>query len=137
MTVQLQYVDRLIGGFKESLEQMGLWDRALVVLVSDHGEGLGDHGEDSHGYFVYESTLHVPVIFHWPAGAAGHAARVDEPGGLIDVGPTVLDFLRVQKPVTFEGNKPVGCAFGRVRGERACSGCFWMGGAAEFSARAV
>ena len=66
---QLQYVDRLIGGFKDSLVQMGLWDHALVVLVSDHGEGLGDHGEDSHGYFVYESTLHVPVIFHWPVGA--------------------------------------------------------------------
>jgi arylsulfatase A-like enzyme len=100
---QLQYVDRLIGGFKDSLVQMGLWDRALVVLVSDHGEGLGDHGEDSHGYFVYESTLHVPVIFHWPAGAAGHAARGDEPGGLIDVAPTILDFVQVPKPETFEG----------------------------------
>ena len=100
---QLQYVDRLIGGFKDSLVAMGLWDRALVVLVSDHGEGLGDHGEDSHGYFVYESTLHVPVIFHWPIGSAGHAARVDELGGLIDVAPTILDFLQVPKPASFEG----------------------------------
>ena len=105
---QLQYVDRLIGGFKDSLVQMGLWDRALVVLVSDHGEGLGDHGEDSHGYFVYESTLHVPVIFHWPAGAAGHPAGVDEPGGLIDVAPTILDFLRVAKPASFEGSSLLG-----------------------------
>jgi choline-sulfatase len=100
---QLQYVDRLIGAFKDSLTQMGLWDRALVVLVSDHGEGLGDHGEDSHGYFVYESTLHVPVIFHWPAGAVGHPARADEAGGLIDVSPTILDFLQIPKPAPFEG----------------------------------
>ena len=100
---QLQYVDRLIGGFRESLVQIGLWDRALVVLVSDHGEGLGDHGEDSHGYFIYESTLHVPVIFHWPAGSAGHAPQVDEPGGLIEVAPTILDFLQVPKPASFEG----------------------------------
>lgn len=101
---QLKYVDRLIGGFKESLEQMGLWDRALVVLVSDHGEGLGDHGEDSHGYFVYESTLHVPVIFHWPAGAEKQELRADVPRGLIDVAPMILDFLQVPKPASFAGS---------------------------------
>ena len=100
---QLQYVDKLIAGFKDSLVRFGLWDRALVVLVSDHGEGLGDHGEDSHGYFVYESTLHVPVIFHWPAGTAVHPARVDEPAALIDVAPTILDFLHIPAPPSFEG----------------------------------
>lgn len=100
---QLRYVDRLIGAFKNSLTQNGLWDRALVILVSDHGEGLGDHGEDSHGYFIYESTLHVPVIFHWPAGTGGHPARVDEPAGLIDLAPTILDFLHIPAPESFEG----------------------------------
>ncbi len=90
---RLAYVDRLIGVFKQSLEQMGLWDKALVILVSDHGESLGDHGESSHGYFIYESTLHVPLIVHWPVGSEGHAERVADPVGLIDVAPTVLDFL--------------------------------------------
>ena len=93
----------LIGAFKQSLMQLGLWDRALVILVSDHGEGLGDHGEDSHGYFIYESTLHVPLIIHWPASAASHPARVTEPVGLIDVAPTVLDFLHFSPPPSFEG----------------------------------
>lgn len=100
---QLTYVDRLLGSFRQSLTEMGLWDKALVILISDHGEGLGDHGEDSHGYFDYESTLHVPLIVHWPAGAARLPARVAAPVGLIDVAPTILDFLRLPAPPSFEG----------------------------------
>lgn len=105
---RLAYVDRLIGVFKQSLEQMGLWDKALVILVSDHGESLGDHGESSHGYFIYESTLHVPLIVHWPAGAEGRPARVTDPVGLIDVAPAVLDFLHFPAPPSFEGSSLFG-----------------------------
>ena len=100
---EVLYVDRLLGAFKESLSQRGLWDKSLVVLVSDHGEGLGDHGESSHGYFVYQSTLQVPLLIHWPAGAAAHPARDDQPGGLIDVAPTILDALHFAAPPSFEG----------------------------------
>jgi arylsulfatase A-like enzyme len=100
---QLAYVDRLLGGFQQALMQLGWWDRSLVVLVSDHGESLGEHGESSHGYFIYESTLRVPLIFHWPAGAANHAAQAAEPAGLIDVAPTILEFLRLLAPPSFEG----------------------------------
>jgi choline-sulfatase len=101
--VQLAYVDRLIGGFRQSLIQLGLWDKALVILVADHGESLGDHGENTHGYFIYESTLHVPLVIHWPAGTANHPARVTDPVGLIDVAPTILDFLHLPIPPSFEG----------------------------------
>lgn len=100
---EIQYVDRLMGSLKEALIRSGEWQQALVVLVSDHGESLGDHGETSHGYFAYESTLHVPLIVHWPAGEAGHAQRVDEPAGLVDVAPTILDALGIEKPESFEG----------------------------------
>lgn len=105
---RLAYVDRLIGVLKQSLEQMGLWDKALVILVADHGESLGDHGESSHGYFIYECTLHVPLIVHWPAGAEGHPARVTDPAGLIDVAPTILDFLHFPAPPSFEGSSLLG-----------------------------
>lgn len=64
---QLRHVDELLGAFRDRLARDGWWDRSLVVLLSDHGEGLGEHGETSHGYFIYESTLHVPLIVHWPA----------------------------------------------------------------------
>ena len=113
---QLAYVDRLLGGFQQALMQLGWWDRSLVVLLSDHGESLGEHGESSHGYFIYESTLRVPLILHWPSGAANHAARVAEPAGLIDVAPTILEFLRLPVPPSFEGTSLLG-THGAVYGE--------------------
>jgi len=100
---ELEYTDRILGSFKQALIQSGWWQRSLVVLLSDHGESLGEHGEDSHGYFVYESTLRVPLIIHWPDGGPGRPARDDRPGGLIDAAPTVLDFLHIAAPSSFEG----------------------------------
>ena len=75
----------------------------LIVLTSDHGESLGEHGEETHGYFIYESTLRVPLIFHWPAGAGQYPARIDEPASLIDVAPSILDFLAIPAPPQFQG----------------------------------
>jgi len=100
---ELGYTDWILGKFKQALIAGGWWQRSLVVLLSDHGESLGDHGEDSHGYFIYESTLRVPLIVHWPADAPAHTARDDRPGGLIDVAPTVLDALHIPAPPSFEG----------------------------------
>ena len=107
---QLEYEDDLIGKLKGALAQSGWWDRSLAVLLSDHGEGLGDHGESSHGYFIYQSTLAVPLIFHWPAGFTGQPARVQRPAGLIDVAPTILDLLHVPAPASFEGTSLLGAA---------------------------
>src|SRR5208337_767446 len=63
---ELAYVDDSLGAFFAFLARSGLDRSALIVLFSDHGEDLGDHGENTHGYFIYRSTLHVPLIFHWP-----------------------------------------------------------------------
>jgi len=92
---ELAYIDQVM--------RDGWWDRSLVILLSDHGEGLEEHGEWAHGYFVYESTLHVPLILHWPSGASAHPGRVAQPGGLIDVAPTILGFLHVPVPPSFQG----------------------------------
>jgi choline-sulfatase len=100
---ELRYLDQVLGRFRQALIGGGWWDRSLVVLLSDHGEGLGDHGESSHGYFVYQSTIWVPLLIHWPSGHAGYAARISQPGGLIDVAPTILDFLGLPKPPSFSG----------------------------------
>ncbi|MES1257896.1 MAG: sulfatase-like hydrolase/transferase [Acidobacteriota bacterium] len=100
---QVGSVNRLLGGFQRTLQQEGWWDRSLVVLTSDHGEGLGEHGESDHGYFIYESTLHVPLIVHWPQGAARLPARVEQPVGLVDVAPSILDFLKIPAPPAFHG----------------------------------
>jgi tetratricopeptide (TPR) repeat protein len=75
------------------MEQRDLLDRTLVVLTSDHGEGLGEHGESTHGIFIYDATLHVPLIFSRSGLPAGR--RVDMPVRLVDVLPTVLELLRL------------------------------------------
>src|SRR6185437_13730624 len=93
-----------LGRFIDSLAHDGLWQKAIVVLLSDHGESLGEHGESGHGYFVYESTIHVPLLVHWPADSrGGRPERVEEPGGLIDIAPTILDTLKIAAPPSFRG----------------------------------
>ena len=100
---QIAYVDRVLGHFREFLKREGWWDRSMVIVLADHGEGLGEHGETTHGYFIYESTLHVPLIVHWPSAAPVRAARMNEPAGLIDVAPTVVDFLHLPAQASFDG----------------------------------
>ena len=114
---ELQYIDQTLGRFREALIKDGWWDQALIVVLADHGESLGDHGETSHGYFAYESTLHVPLIFHWPAGSAKYPERVAQAAGLIDVAPSILEFLRIPAPPSFAGTSLL-----PGRGERAVYG---------------
>ncbi len=100
---ELRYVDEQVGTFLDFLRQRNLFDNSLVVLLADHGEGLEDHGEDAHGFLVYQSTIRVPLIVHWPAGSAGFPARVDEPVRLMDVAPTILEFVGIPAPPEFQG----------------------------------
>jgi choline-sulfatase len=104
---ELAYVDEVVGQFWDFLGGRGLLDKALIVFLSDHGESLGDHGENTHGYFIYQSTLSVPLIIHWPAQqsrAHGRAPeRVETPVGLIGVAPTILQAASMPAPSTFQG----------------------------------
>jgi arylsulfatase A-like enzyme len=100
---QVAYVESLMSTFRQSLVRGGWWDRSLVILTSDHGESLGEHGEASHGYFIYESTLHVPLMIHWPAASMPLPERVDQPVALLDVAPTILDYLHLPVPPSFTG----------------------------------
>jgi choline-sulfatase len=101
---ELQYVDENIGRFWRFLSRQGLLKNTLVVFTADHGEGLDEHGEISHGFFIYQSTLWVPLIFHWPDGAgSSFPARVTAPAGLIDVAPTIVRYLGMSPPSQFEG----------------------------------
>jgi choline-sulfatase len=112
---ELGYVDQLLGRFKQSLIDNGWWKKSLVIVFADHGESLGDHGELSHGYFIYQSTLHVPLIIHWPG--EGHPVRVNEPAGLIDVAPTILDVLHLAAPPSFDGTSLLGNSAHATYGE--------------------
>jgi len=81
---ELAYVDDSLGGFFDFLARSGLDRRALVVLFSDHGESLGDHGENTHGYFIYNSTLHVPLIFHWPGAEESRNSQIESRNSKIE-----------------------------------------------------
>jgi arylsulfatase A-like enzyme/Tfp pilus assembly protein PilF len=104
---ELGYVDEVLGKFWGVLDQRGILRRALVVFTGDHGESLREHGESTHGYFVYQSTLRVPLIVHAPNNSSSTAARVDEPVSLLDVAPTVLQILGVARPAEFQGRELV------------------------------
>jgi len=100
---EIQYVDRVLGRFRQLLIDKGWWDKSLIILLSDHGESLGEHGESSHGYFIYESTLWVPLLIHWPSESEPLPATVAQAAGLIDVAPTILGFLHLRAPASFRG----------------------------------
>ena len=101
--MEVRYVDEVLGRFWQYLAAQRLLDRSLIVFTSDHGESLGEHGEKTHGYFIYESTLWVPLIIHWPAGAPTYPPRVEEPASLVDVAPTILQYLGLSQPQQFQG----------------------------------
>jgi arylsulfatase A-like enzyme/Tfp pilus assembly protein PilF len=85
---EIAYVDSCVARLVAALEQSGRLDRTLVVVIADHGEGLGDHGEAEHGLFLYESVLHVPWIMRLP-GAASAATVVKTQVRTIDAMPTM------------------------------------------------
>jgi choline-sulfatase len=84
--------DAVVGQLLGQLKRDGLYDRAIVLLVSDHGEGLGDHGEEEHGILLYREVLHVPLLLKLP-GSRDAGTRVAAPVGLIDIVPTVTSLL--------------------------------------------
>ena len=114
---ELAYVDDVLGEFWDFLGRRNLLRRALIIFTSDHGESLGEHGEDTHGYFIYQSTLRVPLIIHWPERQpAAHspqpsgsfAARVRSPRSVLDVAPTILHFAGIALPTEFQGRSLLG-----------------------------
>jgi arylsulfatase A-like enzyme/Flp pilus assembly protein TadD len=99
--------DALVGRLIESLKRSGIYDRALIVLLSDHGEGLGDHGEQEHGVFLYREALHVPLLVKLPNGERANTT-VEENVQLIDVYPTVAAVARAKVPESVQGKSLLG-----------------------------
>lgn len=93
--------DAIAGTFIDFLKKRGLYDRALIVLLSDHGEGLMDHGEQEHGVFVYREALQVPLIIKLPHGE--RRGKIDIPVQLVDVLPTILEAAGINAPAGLRG----------------------------------
>jgi choline-sulfatase len=82
-------VDELLGKFFDELRRLRLYDQSLIVFTSDHGEGLGEHGEKQHGVLLYREALQIPLIVKFPDNVR-RGARVTTQAQLIDIAPTIL-----------------------------------------------
>jgi arylsulfatase A-like enzyme/Tfp pilus assembly protein PilF len=111
---EIAFADAQVGRLFTFLRQQGVFETSLVVLASDHGEGLGEHGEQTHGFFIYDSTLHVPLIIKVP-GAAPRV--VEDEVSLVDVMPTVLQALKIAVPASVQGQSLLGL----IQGHRAAT----------------
>jgi len=116
---EIAYVDQQIKRLLDQLRESGLDSKTVVVIVGDHGEGLGDHVEQNHGYTLYNSTQHVPLILRMPGRITpGH--RHTSPVSLVDLFPTLCEFLRLKVPAEISGQSFGPALSGQTVGSRVC-----------------
>ncbi|UCC22032.1 MAG: sulfatase-like hydrolase/transferase, partial [Planctomycetota bacterium] len=98
---EIAYTDSCIGQVLRKLKDLGIYDSTLLIITSDHGEGLGEHTEQYHGFFIYQSTIKVPLIIRVPGGPKGK--KVPDVVGLVDVAPTICGLLGIDTPRVVHG----------------------------------
>ncbi len=111
---EIAYADYAIGKFLEYLKQHALYDPTLIVAASDHGESFGEHGEYTHGFFIYDTTLLVPLVIKPPLGSGVTPRRVDAPVRTIDIAPTVLQVLGVPPAPSMQGSGLLSLMIGKT-----------------------
>ena len=99
----IAYVDDTVGKLLDYLRSQGLYDNALIAVAADHGESLGDHGELTHSIFLYDATIHVPLLLKLPGNRFG-GQRVNAVASLVDLAPTVLEGLGQTPPSAMQGH---------------------------------
>ena len=108
------FIDFQLSRVINFLDEGGLLDNTVVVVVGDHGESLGEHGEASHGLFIYESVMRVPMIIRAPF-ANMQGRRVSDTVRIVDVMPTVLDLLGQTSAAATDGKTLVPLMSGAVK----------------------
>ena len=104
---EIAYVDAELGQLFSSLRTQGFYDRALIAVMADHGEAFGEHGERTHGIFLYDETIHVPLLFKLP-GEHYAGERISYRAGLVDVMPTILQAAGIGVPRSVQGESLLG-----------------------------
>ena len=98
---EIAYADSTLGNFLAYLKAHNWYQNAVIIVVGDHGEGLGEHHEETHGIFLYDATTHVPLLFKLPGRST--ARVIDAQVRTTDILPTVLDLLNVSQTPQFDG----------------------------------
>lgn len=112
----LAYMDSQLARVTDALERAHRLETTAIVVVGDHGESLGEHGEHEHGIFLYEGALHVPFILRAPGVAP---RRLRGPVSLVDVMPTLLNLLGLESPPSIDGESLVPLLHGSPPRDRA------------------
>ncbi len=103
---EIAYADSAVGKLLSQLRARGLYENSVIAVMADHGEALGEHGESTHGIFLYDETIQVPLLFKLPA-ERGAGRRVDSRVGLVDVLPTILQAVGTPVPKDVQGESLV------------------------------
>jgi choline-sulfatase len=99
---EIAYMDSAVGKLLAVLRSDGLYDQSAIVVVADHGEAFGEHGEWSHGLFLYDETIHVPLLIKLPAASSPHPV-IESRVGLVDIAPTLLQEVGIAAPAAMQG----------------------------------
>jgi choline-sulfatase len=112
---EIAYADAMLGKLFAALRAAGLYEGSLIAMMADHGEAFGEHGERTHGIFLYDETIHVPLLIKLPATAGSarkhepkYLAKSDARVGLVDVTPTVLEITGIPIPKEIQGQSLLG-----------------------------
>ncbi len=98
----IAYLDAIVGKFLDDLRRRGLLDDTIVAVASDHGESLGDHGEETHGVFLYDATIHVPLLLKLPEQRSA-GTLISTRVSLADLAPTLLEAVHLPVPGAMQG----------------------------------
>jgi len=98
---EVAYTDHCIGRVIQKLKDLDLYDSTLLVITADHGEMLGEHSEQTHGYTIYESAIKVPLVIRLPGST--RPKRIQSIAGLIDIAPTICGLLGLDTPDAMQG----------------------------------
>ena len=98
----IAYVDATVGKLLDYLREHGMYENSLIVVAADHGESLGEHGELTHSIFLYDATIHVPLLLKLPANRFA-SQHVNATASLVDLAPTVLEVVGQKPPAAMQG----------------------------------
>lgn len=98
---ELAFADEQIGHVFNELKKQGVYDKTLIVVTADHGEGLLDHGEPTHSLLIFDSTIRVPLIVRMPGAPEGQ--RFHRLTSTVDIMPTVMDLVGLETPTDVQG----------------------------------
>ena len=111
----IAYEDAAVGKLLRQLKLRGLYDGSVIAVTADHGESLGAHGEDTHGIFLYDETMHVPLLMKLPRTATG-GKRIENRVELVDIAPTLLQETGIEIPQEMQGVSLLGLMKGGIAG---------------------